>query len=1559
MKSKEELERIQRRIEAAQRAYTYSDKSDTRSREKSVNPYKNLQKNTVSTGTGAARAYAKEKEQADENTRRLLNGVSEKKQADENTTRLLSERRREKSAASKAYAKETTDRNTLKLLTGWEAGRQAARNTKNLKEGRREAAQADDNTERLLAESGDINYYDDFLEVYNGKKDLSQYNEKQKKKITRLSELMDEQRALRQEQNLPMYQGRRTNSEIQTRLNEIAKEAEGIASYERTAEDYGKNFMAGVEATGKGIGDFFANLWGGYSELVNTGAAKVARAIGGGESELADTLEKGIDEQRAARTETNEKWNRGIQERYGLTEAQAKMNEGVQSFAGMLPSVALGMLTGGAGAAGGIASGGTSVLANNTGLIGMAASAAGRASAEAQAQGATRDQATLYGIGSGALEGMTEAIFNGIPGLSGVMSGDAMKKLVKNEAVQGVIGWAADTLGEGAEEVISAAIDPYLKRATYDPNAANATADELIEAFKGGAIQSAIMGMAHTAGGRIAGAMTKDNGYTGNIGWSEASPEMSETNRQAARNREDATRLVEIGENGGTGMDVLMDAGARRAVLNRENAELLLDMSGGDAERAKELVRTAKQIERTKTVKEDKGAAIRQLTEIRRAQDAGSMMADEAEALRRIVLNTKMELIIDENLPEGVNGKVSGNKIYYNPNGQLDAATLAVHEFAHVAENAKGYRKLAQAAKEAFLTSFDGDGNEITRTEEDWKAAVEEKYAQYTEAGMGDFTMKDAEAEVIAEKAQELLGMDEKTITRMTQRRPNAVRRVVQAIDDMIHYFKGTAQERQLIEVRRRYVKAVTEGLKNTEATKEAASRYSLMEFEDGKKFVNVDMDQKQFDGLDVKEMRKKARQIIKKKFAGKVIGITNKAFVNGTTADEYTALTAKARKAGETGIKAKLRASAELDNLLEAGTNFRTEPDGKDGHVHPKSTGDFQYFDTIFKVGNKYYQGTINIMPIKNGLLLKDVTQIKDATQVVSDSYGKIPKFRYLSDTSINTIPQTEGKDNQKSEKEQKTNEKAKEKHSLANQNPKRSRKVLRDALMREFSVGAGQKRGAMEIIDRAAAEIVKKGKLSPEGAEELFAGLVGRGVITERGDEYNRAVYDTLHSAKLRVTKNMISDIERIYGSVKNLRSKALGKIALTNDPNAAAENIDTYYEGLQQDFGRGMFPDAMHPADMMANILDAYERTAPKKKSLLDNIAEEAGDAGAFREMMNGFRETLDRALEQFGASAAIEMDTEQTYEKQMQAFREKRREQAARAKHAREFREEQNRLLSIAKQLKKLRPGQAGYDDVPEIVRQIDTVAKGISANGRIRLEGLSEQMQEFSELDENTVFSTHLMRQMDRLNNMHIAEMSEEDVRDLLDVCIEARHRIETQNKLIREKETQELHEAAGRALSAIGRAKDTWRRNRNGGSGGKRSMARAKNVFLEASNYEDENPLMQSFYDLENGQTKMIDYEYRAEKAVMDKLEEIFPSKRAMEKFLEETAGRNAAWADVDTGGQTLRLTAGMKMAIYLHSKNKANMKHMAGYVTEGEDGSCLLYTSLKTERMVTKWQIK
>lgn len=100
------------------------------------------------------------------------------------------------------------------------------------------------------------------------------------------------------------------------------------------------------------------------------------------------------------------------------------------------------------------------------------------------------------------------------------------------------------------------------------------------------------------------------------------------------------------------------------------------------------------------------------------------------------------------------------------------------------------------------------------------------------------------------------------------------------------------------------------------------------------------------------------AKKAIQEKFVGKVIGLTNRAFVNGNTAKEY-AFPSKSIK-DPNAREAKMRASTELDNLLEARENFRTEPDGRDGHVHPNATGDFRYFDTLFKVGNEYYTGVI-----------------------------------------------------------------------------------------------------------------------------------------------------------------------------------------------------------------------------------------------------------------------------------------------------------------------------------------------------------------------------------------------------------------------------------------------------------------------------------------------------------------------------------------------------------------------------------------------------------------------
>ena len=156
------------------------------------------------------------------------------------------------------------------------------------------------------------------------------------------------------------------------------------------------------------------------------------------------------------------------------------------------------------------------------------------------------------------------------------------------------------------------------------------------------------------------------------------------------------------------------------------------------------------------------------------------------------------------------------------------------------------------------------------------------------------------------------------------------------------------------------------------------------------------------------------AKKAIQEKFVGKVIGLTNRAFVNGNTAKEY-AFPSKSIK-DPNAREAKMRASTELDNLLEARENFRTEPDGRDGHVHPNATGDFRYFDTLFKVGNEYYTGVINIMPVNKGLLLKDITKIRNVTKDITGSYGENPQSRFLRDASMNSIRSSGGNSQEKS---------------------------------------------------------------------------------------------------------------------------------------------------------------------------------------------------------------------------------------------------------------------------------------------------------------------------------------------------------------------------------------------------------------------------------------------------------------------------------------------------------------------------------------------------------------
>lgn len=179
---------------------------------------------------------------------------------------------------------------------------------------------------------------------------------------------------------------------------------------------------------------------------------------------------------------------------------------------------------------------------------------------------------------------------------------------------------------------------------------------------------------------------------------------------------------------------------------------------------------------------------------------------------------------------------------------------------------------------------------------------------------------------------------------------------------------------------------------------------FALKEFSDGIRFVDVQTDQEQFNGLSIQEMNSLAKSVIKQKYAGTVVGIDNPLFVNGNSAEKHIYYTPKTT---DDVIEAKARVSTELDNLIDAGTNFRSEPDGRDGHVHPDAINGFSYFDVIFKVRDQYYKGIINIKNNGRGRLYYGVTKTENITEDIHASYGNNPTSIFLRDVSMKSVPQ------------------------------------------------------------------------------------------------------------------------------------------------------------------------------------------------------------------------------------------------------------------------------------------------------------------------------------------------------------------------------------------------------------------------------------------------------------------------------------------------------------------------------------------------------------------------
>ena len=184
---------------------------------------------------------------------------------------------------------------------------------------------------------------------------------------------------------------------------------------------------------------------------------------------LGDTLRAIAARQAQRQNEIQQKY--GYDDFSGGQKLAADVGSGI---ANMAPAFLLAPISGGAS------------------LAAMGITAAGSAANKALNEGATLQDASTYGIRSGAIEAGTELIGGGIPLLPSILKGGKVAAKVGGAAGK-VLGHAADIGMEGAEEAMSEALDPWNQRTSYNPDAQNATAEELARAALLGSVTSGVL----------------------------------------------------------------------------------------------------------------------------------------------------------------------------------------------------------------------------------------------------------------------------------------------------------------------------------------------------------------------------------------------------------------------------------------------------------------------------------------------------------------------------------------------------------------------------------------------------------------------------------------------------------------------------------------------------------------------------------------------------------------------------------------------------------------------------------------------------------------------------------------------------------------------------------------------------------------------------------------------------------------------------------------------------------------------------------------------------------
>ncbi len=591
---------------------------------------------------------------------------------------------------------------------------------------------------------------------------------------------------------------------------------------------------------------------------------------------------------------------------------------------------------------------------------------------EALNNGATIEQARLYGIGNSAKEMATEWITGGIPGLGGKGGLDLpAEKLIdkttgkiKNEYAKAfaktLANYGYKFVGEGLEEGLSEILDPYLKNATYS-NGEKINWQEVFSSFIVGGLTGGILEAPNTAVDFNNNMVEANN----NIQQKKATLPVANTN---AVNKNSLQSQNNIEGN--------------PLIENKNPVSLPLD---------KNTVQKLNSVNQTQERFIYETSDNSKIDNFRRSANQFMNNSNETKSfvqtVEKVINDKGYNVTFDNSIGDNINGRIGINEngevdIKVNPNSDRAGEFILTHEITHAIDN-KEMRELVL---------------DYAKKNSEFNEALESLKQTYG--------VDDVNDEVLADISGQLFGTEE-FINKLSTTKPSLFKKLYDKIINFANKITGNSKESLFIkDLKNKWEKAYRESDDNVAQKNLNKSKFSIKENSNGK-YVNIDTDQNIFDGIDEKDYNKIAKMYINDYLRGNTqLSSNDTAIIDSTSSKKYTNPGKRQNYFTE-----KMKLTPELKNVLQIAEKIDSSSPSKDNSKY----NNWEYYKFDFNLNGKNFEAVVNIgIDSNNNKHFYEVNNIKKRTDGISETSLNSP-----TSSITNNIPQNEKNVNNFKEKQ------------------------------------------------------------------------------------------------------------------------------------------------------------------------------------------------------------------------------------------------------------------------------------------------------------------------------------------------------------------------------------------------------------------------------------------------------------------------------------------------------------------------------------------------------------